>query len=415
MNRMVLASGARLAAWALAGILLVAGGQGIAQSGNPFAPIAFVNDRAITAYELEQRKTVLRLFRAPGNLDDVALEQLIDDRLRQDATVATGISLAPEEIREGMAEFAGRTNMDLDTFLSALAAQGVSEETLRDFVKAGLGWRKVVQARFAPRAQVTDAEVDRALALTGRSGGAVVQLAEIMLPARNGAEQQSSEALAQELRGSINSTADFAAAARRYSVAPSKDNGGRTGRSTPLSELPPALRSQILTLAPGDVSEPISGGTVIALFQLLSLSETGFKEAETVSIDYAEYLIPGGQGEAARKEAGRVLAKVDSCDDLYGINLKQAPERLARHTRPVQEIPQSVAVELAKLDEGEVSTLLTRGDNMLFLMLCSRAPALGEEAPNRDAIRRSLFSKRVAAYGDGYLAQLRADAIIRYP
>ncbi len=415
MIRMVLASGARLAAWALVSILLVAAGQANAQSGNPFAPVAFVNDRAITGFELEQRKSVLRLFRTPGNLDEVALEQLIDDRLRLDATEATGITLPPEEIREGMAEFAGRTNMDLDTFIAALAAQGVSEETLRDFVQAGLGWRKVVQARFAPRAQVTDAEVDRAMALTGRSGGAVVQLAEIILPARDPAEQESSEALAQELRNTINGTSAFAAAARRYSVAPSKDNGGRTGRSTPISELPANLRSQILTLAPGDISEPISGGNVLALFQLLSLRETGFTEAETVSIEYAEYLIPGGQGEAARKEAGRVLAKVDTCDDLYGINLRNAPERLARNTLPVREIPQSVAVELSKLDEGEVSTLLTRGDNMVFLMLCGRTPALGEDAPDREAIRRSLFSQRVAAYGDGYLAQLRADAIIRYP
>lgn len=411
-----MASGARLAACLLALALFVAAsGQAVAQSGNPFAPVAYVNDRAITGFELDQRMKMLRLFRAPGDLQELALEQLIDDRLRLDAGDQLGILLDGDAVQAGLEEFAGRANMDGETFLSALAAEGVSAQSMRDFVRSGLVWRNVIQARFGPRAQVTDAEVDRALSLTsGRRGGAVVEIAEIYLPARNAAEAEQSEQLARDLQQSITTTAGFASAARTHSVAPTRESGGRTGRTTPINELPPALRSQILTLSPGDVSDPISAGDVIALFQLISLRETGFTEAEAVALEYAEYFIPGGRSEAALKEAAKVVGRVDTCDDLYGINKKQSPERLVRNTLPVAEVPRDVALELAKLDEGEISTALTRGGNLVVLMLCGRT-ASTEDAPDREAVRRQLINQRMGGYGDGYLAQLRADAIIRYP
>jgi peptidyl-prolyl cis-trans isomerase SurA len=72
-----------------------------------------------------------------------------------------------------------------------------------------------------------------------------------------------------------------------------------------------------------------------------------------------------------------------------------------------------VALELAKLDPGEVSTALTRaeGQTLVFLMLCGRVGA-GQEAVDRDEIRAQLVSARLAGYADGLLADLRASATI---
>ena len=393
-------------------LFLVSGAP--AQSGDPFAAVAYVNDRAITGFELEQRMTILGLFRTPGDLHKLAMEQLIDDRLRLDAATMYGVEAPEEAISDGMAEFAGRANLDVDTFLAQLASAGVAPETMRDFIKAGIVWREIVRGRFGPRAEVTDAELDRALSLSDRRGSVVVELAEIMLPARDAAEAADSQALAQDLRANINGTADFAEAARQYSVVPSGAQGGRTGRAIPVNELPGSLRTQIMALTPGQITEPIQGGNVIAMFQLLSLRESGATEVVPVTVDYAEYLIPGGRTEVTLREAAKVAEKVDTCDDLYGINRKQSPERLMRYSRPTAEVPRDVAMELAKLDDGEVSTALTRGGNLVFLMLCGRAPD-AEGAPDREAMRQELYSQRLAAYGESYLAELRADAFIRYP
>ena len=44
-----------------------------------FAPRIYINDRAITEYEVEQRALFLRVLRAPGNPEEESLKALIDE------------------------------------------------------------------------------------------------------------------------------------------------------------------------------------------------------------------------------------------------------------------------------------------------------------------------------------------------
>ena len=386
---------------------------GHAQS-NPFRPVLIVDEKAITAWELDQRARILRLFRSPGDPAEAAREALIDERLQLAAAQRLGIFAEESEVEAGMAEFAGRVDLTVEEFLAQLAEAGVAEETFRDFVRAGVTWRAVVRTRFGPRAQVTEAEVDRALALTSRRGGAQALISEIILPARNPEEQAQALEIAGEISRDVRGTAAFASAARQFSAAPTRDDGGRVPNPVDLASLPPPLRAQILTLAPGEVSDPVTLSGAVAVFQLRELRETGVAEAENVSLEYARYLIPGGGTEAAAQEAARVAARVDTCDDLYGVNKGQPAERLVIETRPVQDIPAELALELARLDEGEVSTAIVRGGTQVVLMLCGRTE-IREEEVDRAAVRRQLIDQRLAAYAEGYLAELRADAIIRTP
>ena len=41
-----------------------------------FSPVVIVNEQVITGYELEQRKRMLQVMRAPGDLNKVAREHL---------------------------------------------------------------------------------------------------------------------------------------------------------------------------------------------------------------------------------------------------------------------------------------------------------------------------------------------------
>ena len=97
-----------------------------------------------------------------------------------------------------------------------------------------------------------------------------------------------------------------------------------------------------------------------------------------------------------------------------------------------------MALELAKLDENEVSTALTRanGQTLVFLMLCDRsyfeltpedeerlraqAEEAGEtyerpEGPNLDAVRRALQNQIGGERAEVLLAELRANANIVRP
>lgn len=379
---------------------------------NLFAPQVLVNDQAITNYELEQRVLFLKLLRTPGDLAAVAEKHLIEDKLRLQAAKAADIKLTPEEIDAGMAEFAGRASLTTEAFLKAIADGGVAPETFREFVTAGLIWRPVVRAKFGAQVSVSEADIDRALALESQRGAVRVLLSELILPATPDVAAQS-ELLARKLSAELHGEAAFAAAVAQYSVSPTRDQGGRIDW-LPLANLPPQLAPVLLSLSPGDVSPPVPVTDAIAIFLLLGLEQGGPPAASSVTVDYTEYLIPGGHGPEALAAAAVLRAKVKVCGDLYGQANGQPPEQLQRQTQTMDQVPADLALELARLDGGESSIALERGGNLLFLMLCSRT-ATAETPPNRDEVRSRLINEQLEGLSEGYLAELLAGAHIVTP
>ena len=86
---------------------------------------------------------------------------------------------------------------------------------------------------------------------------------------------------------------------------------------------------------------------------------------------------------------------------------------LDRESKKPGEIPRDIALELARLDAGEVSTALTRsnGQTLVFLMLCGRTSEFAEDA-SREQIANALVEQRLNAFAKSHLEQLRADALI---
>lgn len=389
----------------------MAPGLALAQ-GNMFAPVVKVNDSVVTRYELNQRILFFEALRAPGNLEEQALDRLIEERLQVQAAKRMGIKVPDSEILAGMDEFAARANLSAEDFIKALAPAGVAPETFRDFVAAGIAWRGVVRAKFGPRARISDTEVETAIAHPPNRAGVRVLLSEIFLPANTPQRQATAQRRAAEI-SRITTLPAFAAAARKYSAAPSAGRGGRM-EWIPLTNLPPAVAAQVLALAPGQVSAPIPVTNAIALFQMRAIEETDTPDTGEVQVEFARYFIPGGRTTATLAEAAKIRERAKTCDDLYGIAKGQPPERLLRDTKPMGEVQGDIALELARLDPGEVSTNLTTGDGqaMVYLMLCNRIPAANAEI-DFDAVRQSLFQQRMGGFAAGYLADLRAAAIIR--
>ncbi|PRX34995.1 peptidyl-prolyl cis-trans isomerase SurA [Meinhardsimonia xiamenensis] len=397
----------------------VAAGSGTlpAAAQGLFAPAIRVNDAVVTGFELRQRALFYQILNAPGDLLAQAEKALIDERLQLQAAKAMGITVNAEQIAQGIEEFAGRANMTGAAFLAAMTGAGVARETVEDFVRAGIAWREVVSQRIAPRVQVSEAEIDRAIALSASRDSVRVLISEIVLPAQTPEQAAQARALAEEL-AKIDSLAAFADAARRYSAAPSAARGGRLDWM-PLSNLPPAIAGQILTLAPGKVAGPIPIPGGIVLFQMRALEETGMPAERVAAIDFARFTIPEGRTEAALKEAARIDGATDDCDDLYGIGKKKPAGWLTRQTLPVEEIPAEVALELARLDRGEISTALVQRDAegreaLVVLMLCGRTLEVNEDV-SREEFARILRNQRIASRAEAYLAELRADAVITYP
>ena len=377
-----------------------------------FSPVATVNNQIVTEYEVQQRRAFLTALNSPENSREFVIESLVDERLRAEAVANAGLELSPEALQAGLNEFSARANLEYSEFIAALADAGVAEETVVDFVKVGVSWRNYINARYGPRLEVSEAEIDRALGDAAASTAIRVLVSEIIIPAPPDQLDQV-RALAEEI-ALTTSFDEFANYARQYSATQTRDSGGRLPWQ-PLGNLPPVLRPLLLSLAPGEVTDPLTIPNAVALFQLRDIEETGAPSPQYAAIEYAMYYIPGGRTPQALARANDVREQVDVCNDLYGIAQDQPPEVLERVTQAPGEIPNDIAVELAKLDRGEVSTALTRsgGQTLVFLMLCGRTEVANEDADRAD-VAQALRASRLNAIAQTVLAQLRADARINY-
>lgn len=394
-------------------LILALAWPALASAQSQFRTVVTVDNDAITAFEVDQRARFLRAVRTPGAGERLAREQLIEDRLKLAAARRAGLDLTEDGLERAMEEFAGRANLTLDEFLRAIGSQGVERATVREFVRVNVIWRELIRSRFGDRASISEAEIDRALGGAGQGSSIRVLLNEIILPARPiRGEAQRSAREAERLKN-ITSISAFQAEARRLSVSQSRTRSGRLDWLN-LSELPGALAPILLDLSPGEVTEPLQLENAILLFQLRAIEEVDVSAPAPAAIDYAALYLPGGRSDQTMRQARQIEDRVDTCDDLYGVAKRMPREALERGAKAPGEIPQDVAIELAKLDAGEVSTSLTRaqGQTLVFLMLCSRVPAL-DDNQNREAIRARLRSQRLAGFADGFLAELRAQADVR--
>lgn len=372
-----------------------------------FAPRMYVNDRVITEYEVEQRARFLTVLKAPGNPEEEALKALVEDRLRQTEAKRLGLKLTEAEVLTGMNEFASRANLTAEALIVELAKVDISAESYRDFVAAGLLWRQAVRARFLGQVPVSEADIDKALEASARPRALRVLASELVIPLQEGNEA-AGLALAERLSKEITSEGAFAAAARKYSAAPTAGNGGRLDW-VPLANLPPAIGAAVLALGPGEVSDPVQVPGAVVLFQLRDVQKDTAAEPLAVTVEYADFLIADDAAEVAR-----LRAEVDTCKDLYGQANGLPEDRLTVSKVPMAEVPGDVALELAQLDPGEASVALTRAGFRRFLMLCGREETV-EPPLTRDQVRERVINQKLEGLAEGYLEELRSAAIIREP
>lgn len=375
-----------------------------AMAQNLFAPHTIVNGSTVTEWEVQQRTRFLTLLRAPGDIPRLAVEGLIDDRLRADAAKQAGIEVPEADVENGMEEFAQRANLTTDQFVAQLASAGVDRSTFRDFVRAGVLWRNVVRERFAARVVINEADINRAVQAQLKAPSIRVLLSELILPAPPGQEAQALQA-AEDIAARVEAGESFASFAQQYSAAPSGQNGGQL-EWLALSQLPPALQPVFLGLSPGGVTQPLQVPNAIALFQLRAIDESAPTQRAS-EVDFARYPLPAENPAQAAAQL-----RLDTCNDLYAAGRKNGVA-VQRQTLPESQLPADLAQALSGLDENE-RTMLTTGGTPTLVMLCTRQP-VQEEAVDRDAIRQQLTNQQLGALANVYLSQLRDNAIITTP
>ena len=344
----------------------------------------------------------MSLLRQPGDIPKLAVQSLIDDALRRDVAEKLDVVASADEVKGGMVDFASRANLPIEEFLAALAKGGVAPETLRDFVEAGVLWRAVVRSQFTEAAEISDAEIDRAIGAGAASGGEMrVLLSEIIIP--TGGEVDAM-VLAQRLKLTATTTATFSMAAQNYSKAPSARAGGQLGW-IPVSALPPAIAPRILALKIGEMTDPISIPGAVQLFLLRDLSIGSGEAVGAAEVDYAQLFVPVGTDLSA------AVAQLDTCDDLYDLVKGLSPESLQRATVLEASLPGTLRSIIGGMDPGEAAAIATSAAPSI-VMLCNRLPQ-SELPASRDDVSSNLLSSKLGLLATAYLEELRSNAIIK--
>lgn len=369
---------------------------------NQFSPVIRVGNDVITLYQVTQRTRFLALLGAPGDPRDVARQQLINEAIQLQAASDAGLTPSPEAITAGLEEFAGRANLTAEQFLIALSQNGVDGQTFRDFVTAGVAWRSYVRSELTEDARdgIPRESVRRTLSRTGTEGGLRVLISEIILPGGSEQTKAASQARATTL-AALDGEDAFAAAARTFSIAPTASRGGEL-QWRAIETLPEEIAATVRGLQTGQISRPIDLGNSIGLFLLHDSEQVAPGAPGALAVDYALFITNGGPAEAAS-----VAARVDVCDDLYGVAKGLPEERLIRETSALSALPPDIQAALAGMDSQEKTTSITRGGNSTVLMLCERT-AEQESTVDFEIVGTRILNQRLGAMAAHELSNLRA-------
>ena len=301
-----------LLAGVIAGLLFA--GTVHAQATAALQPVeriaAVVNEDVILRSELQRAVDNVRVQYAgrenqlpPADiLERQVLERLVLLRLQVARATDAGISATEQEVEGAIQGIAQQNNMSMTQLRTRVEADGMSYAGFRANLRDEIMTQKLRQSFAQGRINVSEAEVDAAMATAAAAGAQQFQLAHILVatPESPTPEQiATAQRKIDGVKGLIErGEMTFAAAAVRYSDSPNALEGGDLGwRGS--NEIPPAFAASIKTMQPGQMLGPLRGPSG---FQLLQLVDTRTQAP--------------GSGEQVTQFSGRqILVQVDEDTD----------------------------------------------------------------------------------------------------
>ncbi len=129
--------------------------------------VAIVNDQPITELDLTQRISLLEVMDdvPRGGLDKkAALRQMIDQTVKLQEAKRYNMLPSDAELTDRIKRLAKNLKLTPDQLYAKLEAKGISKEAFRDYVKAGMGFNRIIQGKYQQDIKASEAEVDAKMA-----------------------------------------------------------------------------------------------------------------------------------------------------------------------------------------------------------------------------------------------------------
>lgn len=389
--------------------------------------VAVVNDDVISEYDLANRiglvVTLSNLPNRPEVRRQVAprvLRALIDETLRVQDAEELGIEAPEQAVDDALARVAERNNIKADQLLELLARRNVDPETLISQMTAEVLWGQTIFRRFGGLVNVTDAEVEAAVAEAREAiGKPEYNVAEIYIAEDQDSSPSEHRRQANQLVRQIRNGAAFPALAQSFSQLPTAANGGQLGWVR-LDQLPSEVAQVVSTMFPGTVSEPIpvTGGLyIIGLLdkRISGQRTTGVAE---VSLTQLHLAVPADTPEntvnqylnAAREKA----SSANNCEEFETLAQSfGSPVSGSLGTVALNRLPRSIQAAVKDLKIGETTQPIRNQDSIIVLMVCDRNDPTTEMMEiDPEEIRNQLFNRRLNHFARNHLRELQRSAFI---
>ena len=424
-----------LLAVALAGLLFAAGAQAQSYAGTePVDRIAaVVNEDVILRSELERAVANIRAQYAGKEaqlppqdvLERQVLERLVLTRLQISRATDAGIAASDEDLENAVQGVAQQNGMSVDQLRERITQDGMSFAEFRTNLRDEIITQKLRQSFAQGRINVSEAEVDAALANASASASQQFHLAHILVGVPDGATPEQLATAQKKIEG-VKGLIDkgemtFAAAAVRYSDSPNALEGGDLGWRG-LNEIPPAFAQTIQQMQAGQMIGPIRGPSG---FQLLKLEETRNAQAgdaKMVTQYQARHILirseEGKDDAAAKAKLETLRARITGGADFAELAGKNSEDNVSKARGgdlgwfAQDDYGTDFGAQVSSLSDGQVSAPFKTQAGWHIMERIGTRQVNATDENRRSQIRESIGQRKLEDEWNRFLREMRGEAFI---
>ena len=417
--------------------LLPAAPMALAQNAPAIAPIdriaAVINEDVILRSELDRALANIHVQYAdkanqlpPADvLERQVLERLILMRLQLSKAKDAGITANDDEIDQALQGVAQQNKISVDQLRERLAHDGMSFNEFRSNLRDEIITQKLRQSFAQGRINVSEAEVDAALATAAASSSQQFRLAHILINAPDGATPEQL-AIAQKKIEGVKALIDkgemtFSAAAVRYSDSPNALEGGDLGWRGQ-NEIPPAFAANIQKMQAGQIIGPIRGPSGFQLLQLVETRNQSAAAGEQVTQFQARQILikidDKTDDAAAKSKAETLAARLAGGADFATLASESSDDNTTKRRGgdlgwlTGDTYGNTYAMQVAALDDNGISAPFKTDAGWVILQRTgSRQIAAGSDNL-RAQVRETIGRRKLEDEWNRYLRETRGDAYI---
>ncbi|NDK40234.1 molecular chaperone SurA [Pseudoxanthomonas gei] len=403
-----------------------------AQTLQPLDRIAaVVNEDVILQSELDRavRNVSAQYANQPGQLPPQAvlerqvLERLVLVKLQVARAAETGIRVSDEELNTAVASVAQQNGASVDALRQRLAGEGVSFADFRNSIREEIIIQRLRQSFGQSRIQVSEAEVDSALAT--QTNGVQYHLAHILVALPEGATAEQIATAQKKIdgvKGLLDSgEMEFAAAAVRYSDSPNALEGGDLGWRS-VDEIPRAFADTLKSLSPGQVVGPLRGPSGFQLLKLVESRDAAQAAARTVTEYNARHILvrvtPVQDAATAKAKIDTLRARIAGGADFVEVAKESSDDANSKAQGgdlgwfQADAFGPAFSKEVTGTGDGQVSQPFRTEAGWHILQRVGQRQSDVTNATQRAQVRETIGRRKLEEEYNRYLQELRGEAYV---